>query len=68
MFVVNRLLNNTHNLTFVPTYRNLARVPAAGRNWEGSGGDPYLSGEASYETVIGMQSAGVQAWYVALLS
>ena len=25
------------------------------------GGDPYLSGEASYETIIGIQSQGVQA-------
>ncbi|ELU43249.1 glycoside hydrolase family 3 protein [Rhizoctonia solani AG-1 IA] len=40
---------------------NIARVPAAGRNWEGFGADPYLSGEASYETVIGIQSQGVQA-------
>ncbi|KAJ6501213.1 beta-glucosidase [Mycena vitilis] len=36
---------------------NLMRVPAAGRNWEGFGGDPYLSGL----TITGMQSAGVQA-------
>ncbi|KAF5311920.1 hypothetical protein D9619_003054 [Psilocybe cf. subviscida] len=40
---------------------NLARVPAAGRNWEGFGADPYLSGEGAYETIMGMQSAGVQA-------
>ncbi|CUA73752.1 hypothetical protein RSOLAG22IIIB_01269 [Rhizoctonia solani] len=40
---------------------NIARAPAAGRNWEGFGADPYLSGEASYETVIGIQSQGVQA-------
>ena len=60
---------------------NLARVPAAGRNWEGFGGtealliylrrpslmpplaDPYLSGEAAFQTVTGIQSSGVQAWY-----
>ncbi|KDN45978.1 hypothetical protein RSAG8_04485, partial [Rhizoctonia solani AG-8 WAC10335] len=40
---------------------NIARAPAAGRNWEGFGADPYLAGEASYETVIGIQSQGVQA-------
>lgn len=40
---------------------NIARVAAAGRNWEGFGGDPYLSGEASFETVTGIQSSGVQA-------
>ncbi|CAA7266631.1 unnamed protein product [Cyclocybe aegerita] len=40
---------------------NLARVPAGGRNWEGFGSDPYLSGEGAYETIIGIQSHGVQA-------
>ncbi|KIK70278.1 glycoside hydrolase family 3 protein [Collybiopsis luxurians FD-317 M1] len=40
---------------------NLMRAPAAGRNWEGFGGDPYLSGEGAYETIMGMQSSGVQA-------
>ncbi|CEL60157.1 hypothetical protein RSOLAG1IB_09406 [Rhizoctonia solani AG-1 IB] len=40
---------------------NLARVAAGGRNWEGFGADPYLSGEAAYETILGMQSTGVQA-------
>ncbi|KAI0082198.1 glycoside hydrolase family 3 protein [Panus rudis PR-1116 ss-1] len=40
---------------------NLARAPAAGRNWEGFGGDPFLSGEAAYETISGVQSQGVQA-------
>ncbi|EJD04021.1 uncharacterized protein FOMMEDRAFT_187156 [Fomitiporia mediterranea MF3/22] len=40
---------------------NIMRAPAAGRNWEGFGGDPYLSGEAAYETIRGTQSIGVQA-------
>ncbi|KZS95892.1 glycoside hydrolase family 3 protein [Sistotremastrum niveocremeum HHB9708] len=40
---------------------NLARAPAAGRNWEGFGADPYLSGEGAYQTVQGVQSVGVQA-------
>ncbi|KAL0950918.1 hypothetical protein HGRIS_007675 [Hohenbuehelia grisea] len=40
---------------------NLMRAPAAGRNWEGFGGDPFLSGEGAFETVTGIQSAGVQA-------
>uniref|UniRef100_A0A8H7Y5H2 beta-glucosidase n=1 Tax=Psilocybe cubensis TaxID=181762 RepID=A0A8H7Y5H2_PSICU len=40
---------------------NLARVPAAGRNWEGFGSDPYLSGEGAYETIMGIQANGVQA-------
>ncbi|KAJ7429190.1 glycoside hydrolase family 3 protein [Mycena latifolia] len=40
---------------------NLMRAPAAGRNWEGFGGDAYLSGEGAFETITGMQSQGVQA-------
>ncbi|KAJ7155737.1 beta-glucosidase [Mycena filopes] len=44
---------------------NLMRAPAAGRNWEGFGGDPYLSGLVVMHrfraTITGMQSAGVQA-------
>ncbi|KZV64671.1 glycoside hydrolase family 3 protein [Peniophora sp. CONT] len=40
---------------------NLLRAPLAGRNWEGFGADPYLTGEAAYETILGMQAAGVQA-------
>ncbi|THH31978.1 hypothetical protein EUX98_g2202 [Antrodiella citrinella] len=40
---------------------NLMRVPAAGRNWEGGGGDPFLSGELAFETITGLQSSGVQA-------
>ncbi|KDQ63844.1 glycoside hydrolase family 3 protein, partial [Jaapia argillacea MUCL 33604] len=40
---------------------NMMRAPAAGRAWEGFGGDPYLSGESAYETILGIQSQGVQA-------
>ncbi|KAJ3569130.1 hypothetical protein NP233_g5250 [Leucocoprinus birnbaumii] len=40
---------------------NMGRVAAGGRNWEGFGADPYLTGEAAYETILGMQQAGVQA-------
>ncbi|THH02894.1 hypothetical protein EW026_g96 [Hermanssonia centrifuga] len=40
---------------------NLMRAPAAGRNWEGGGGDPFLSGEVAFETIVGIQSSGVQA-------
>lgn len=38
-----------------------SRVAQAGRNWEGFGTDAFLSGEAAYETTLGIQSAGVQA-------
>lgn len=40
---------------------NLVRSPEAGRNWEGFGADPFLSGEAAYQTILGMQESGVQA-------
>jgi beta-glucosidase-like glycosyl hydrolase len=40
---------------------NLGRVAEGGRNWEGFGADPWLAGEAAFETVLGMQAAGVQA-------
>ncbi|KAJ7906290.1 glycoside hydrolase family 3 protein [Mycena leptocephala] len=40
---------------------NIGRVAQGGRNWEGFGADPYLAGEAAYETILGMQEGGVQA-------
>ncbi|KAI9459354.1 glycoside hydrolase superfamily [Boletus coccyginus] len=40
---------------------NMGRVAQGGRNWEGFGADPFLSGEAAYETVLGLQAGGVQA-------
>ncbi|ORY38561.1 hypothetical protein BCR33DRAFT_788797 [Rhizoclosmatium globosum] len=40
---------------------NLLRAPAAGRNWEGPGGDPYLAAVFSRLLVRGIQSNGVIA-------
>lgn len=40
---------------------NLMRAPAAGRNWEGFGADPYLNGEAAFHTVQAVQNERVQA-------
>ncbi|KAF5329361.1 hypothetical protein D9619_009183 [Psilocybe cf. subviscida] len=40
---------------------NMGRVAQAGRNWEGFGADPFLSGEAAYETILGVQESGVIA-------
>ena len=37
------------------------RIPQGGRNWEEFGADPFLSGEAAFETILGMQAGGVQA-------
>ncbi|KAK6607853.1 beta-glucosidase G 1 [Botrytis cinerea] len=39
----------------------LGRSAMAGRNWEGFSPDPYLTGVAMEETIIGVQSQGVQA-------
>lgn len=40
---------------------NLARSAAAGRNWEGPGADPFLSGVHSAQNILGIQSQGVIA-------
>ncbi|KAJ7612270.1 glycoside hydrolase superfamily [Roridomyces roridus] len=40
---------------------NMGRVAAGGRNWEGFGADPFLSGAATAATVEGYQSVGVIA-------
>ncbi|KAH7101441.1 glycoside hydrolase family 3 protein [Auriculariales sp. MPI-PUGE-AT-0066] len=47
------------NIALSPT-ANMIRVPTGGRNWESFGADPFLAGEATYETVVGMQSTGIQ--------
>jgi len=41
--------------------RSMGRIAQGGRNWEGFGADPFLAGEAAFETIIGMQQGGVQA-------
>ncbi|KAJ3402866.1 hypothetical protein CcCBS67573_g00717 [Chytriomyces confervae] len=40
---------------------NLFRAPAAGRNWESPGADPYLAGVSASLIVRGVQSKGVIA-------
>ncbi|KAF5342976.1 hypothetical protein D9758_013665 [Tetrapyrgos nigripes] len=40
---------------------NMGCIAQEGRNWEGFGADPFLAGEAAYETVLGMQQAGITA-------
>ncbi|KAJ7740439.1 glycoside hydrolase family 3 protein [Mycena maculata] len=40
---------------------DLMRNPQAGRGWEAFGPDPYLNGEAAFETITGIQSVGVMA-------
>lgn len=38
---------------------NMMRAPAAGRNWEAFGEDPYLVGVATANTIEGIQGQGV---------
>ncbi|KAJ6586023.1 glycoside hydrolase superfamily [Mycena capillaripes] len=40
---------------------NMGRQAASGRNWEGFGADPFLSGVATAATINGIQSTGVIA-------
>ncbi|KAL9055576.1 MAG: hypothetical protein Q9162_003473 [Coniocarpon cinnabarinum] len=44
-----------------PVVGPLGRAPEGGRNWEGFSPDPFLSGEAVYQSVQGIQAAGVVA-------
>ncbi|KAK7735577.1 glycoside hydrolase 3 [Cytospora paraplurivora] len=44
-----------------PVAGPLGRIAQGGRNWEGFGPDPYLTGIAMAETIQGMQGSGVQA-------
>ncbi|KAF8290885.1 glycoside hydrolase [Clavulina sp. PMI_390] len=46
---------------FLGPAMDVMRAPEAGRLWESFGADAYLNGEAAYETIVGVQSAGVQA-------
>lgn len=46
--------------TYLGPMVNLMRAPAAGRNFEGFGADPYLNGEAAYHTVRAMRKEGMQ--------
>ncbi|KAI9466578.1 beta-glucosidase [Lactarius psammicola] len=48
------------NIALTPMV-NLGRVANGGRNWQGFGADPFLVSAAAYETILGLQSTGVQA-------
>ncbi|KAG1740481.1 glycoside hydrolase [Suillus paluster] len=37
---------------------NVSRIAQGGRNWEGFGADPFLTGESAYETIVGLQQGG----------
>lgn len=44
-----------------PVASPLGRHPLGGRNWEGFATDPFLTGVAMEQTIIGMQKSGIQA-------
>lgn len=46
---------------FLGPAMDIVRAPEAGRLWESFGADAYLTGEAAYATIMGVQSVGVQA-------
>ncbi|KAL2060074.1 hypothetical protein VTL71DRAFT_9896 [Oculimacula yallundae] len=49
------------NVALGPVGGGLGRVPRAGRNWEGPGPDPYLTGVQMEAIVKGIQGEGVVA-------
>lgn len=49
------------NVHLGPVVGPLGRVVLGGRNWEGFGADPYLSGVFASLSVSGMQDQGVIA-------
>ncbi|RAH41830.1 beta-glucosidase [Aspergillus brunneoviolaceus CBS 621.78] len=49
------------NVMLGPVVGPLGRDPLGGRNWEGFGPDPYLSGELGYQSIVGTQSTGMQS-------
>ena len=57
----NEAKNKGVNVLLGPCVGPLGRMPAGGRNWEGFGADPYLSGVAGAETIKGIQDEGVMA-------
>jgi len=49
------------NVALGPVGGGIGRVTRAGRNWEGPGPDPYLTGEQMEAIVLGVQGEGVIA-------
>lgn len=49
------------NVALGPVGGGIGRVTRAGRNWEGPGPDPYLTGEQMEAIVLGIQGEGVIA-------
>lgn len=47
------------NVALLPVAGSLGRIARAGRNWEGFGADPYLSGAGMEAVTTGVQDQGV---------
>jgi beta-glucosidase len=60
-FMAEEFKSKGSHIALGPVVGPLGRSPFGGRNWEGYSPDSYLSGVLVEETVLGMQSAGVQA-------
>lgn len=46
------------NVALEPICGPIGRVAENGRNWEGYGADPYLTGQMNYHTIRGIQNRG----------
>ena len=54
--------NGTARLSCWSPMMNIMRHPLWGRNHEGYGEDPYLSGEMAFQNVLGMQGHGLDGY------
>ncbi|KAH9970038.1 glycosyl hydrolase family 3 N terminal domain-containing protein [Lactifluus volemus] len=52
-------VGNGVNMVLGPVI-NMGRVAQSGRNWEGFGADPFLTGVGACESILGIQYAGAQ--------
>lgn len=57
----NEFAKKSLNVIFGPVVGPLGRIATGGRNWEGLGYDPWLSGALVRETIKGIQGAGIIA-------
>ncbi|KAG2418600.1 hypothetical protein HFD88_001701 [Aspergillus terreus] len=46
------------NVALEPICGPIGRIATNGRNWEGYGSDPYLTGKMNYQTIRGIQKRG----------
>jgi beta-glucosidase len=61
LYMANEFRDKGSHVALGPVVGPLGRSPFGGRNWEGFSPDAYLSGVLVEDTILGMQSTGVQA-------